>query len=59
MDTLNTTYMGIEVNGYDNWLKFRKFHKEMGIDFDTLLGKEFEKVMTKEKLDKLVKDIKF
>jgi hypothetical protein len=59
MDTLNITYMGIEIKGYEDWTKFKKFHKEMGIDFDKALDKEFEKVMTKERLDKLVKDIKF
>jgi hypothetical protein len=59
MDVDNITYMGMEIKGYENWIKFKKFHKEMGIDFDTLLDKEFEKVMTKERLDKLVKDIKF
>jgi hypothetical protein len=59
MDTLNITYMGMEIKGYENWTKFKKFHKEMGIDFDTALNKEFEKVMTKERLDKLVKEIKF
>jgi hypothetical protein len=31
----------------------------MGIDFDFELNKEFEKVMTKTRLDKLVKEIKF
>lgn len=59
MDVLNITYMGIEIKGYEDWTKFKKFHKEMGIDFDKALDTEFEKVMTKERLDKLVKDIKF
>jgi hypothetical protein len=59
MDVDNITYMGIEIKGYENWTKFKKFHKEMGIDFDKALDTEFEKVMTKERLDKLVKDIKF
>jgi hypothetical protein len=59
MDIINTTYMGIEIKGYEDWNKFKKFHKEMGIDFGKALDTEFEKVMTKEKLDKLVKDIKF
>lgn len=58
-DTCDTFYMGMEIKGYDNWKKFRDFHKSMGIDFDKLLDKEFEKVMTKDRLDKLVKEVKF
>lgn len=58
-DVCDILYMGMEVKGYDNWKKFRDFHKSMGIDFDKLLDKEFEKVMTKDRLDKLVKEVKF
>ena len=58
-DTTNISYMGMEIKGYDNWKKFRDFHGEMGINFTELLDKEFEKVMTKDKLDKLVNEIKF
>jgi hypothetical protein len=55
----NISYMGIAIDGYHNWCKFKTFHNEMGIDFDIVLDKEFAKVMTKAKLDKLVKDVKF
>jgi hypothetical protein len=58
-DSEEITYMGVPIEGYQNWKKFREFHKGIGIDFDTALDKEFEKVMTKERLDKLVKEIKF
>lgn len=58
-DVDNISYMGIEIKGYDDWKKFRAFHKEMGINFDAALDVEFNKVMTKERLDKLVKEIKF
>jgi len=59
LDINEITYMGMEIKGYENLTKFKKFHKEMGIDFDFELNKEFEKVMTKTRLDKLVKEIKF
>lgn len=58
-DVNDIKYMGMEIKGYDNWKKFKDFHNSMGINFNELLDKEFEKVMTKEKLDKLVKDVKF
>lgn len=58
-DVCNISYMGMEIKGYDNWRKFKDFHKSMGINFDELLDKEFEKVMTKDRLDKLVKEVKF
>ena len=59
IDVTNISYMGVPIEGYDNWRKFKTFHNEMGIDFDVALDKEFAKVMTKAKLDKLVKDVKF
>jgi hypothetical protein len=58
-DVNTIPYMDIEIKGYDDWCKFRKFHKEMGIDFDIALNNEFNKVMTDEKLSQLVKNIKF
>ena len=59
MDQNNTTYMGIELGGYANWRKFCDFHKEMGIDFQSLLHKEFEKVWTDEFTAEYIKDIVF
>jgi len=59
MDVTNMSYMDVAIEGYDNWRKFKVFHSEMGIDFDIALDKEFAKVMTKAKLDKLVKEVKF
>ena len=59
MDVTNISYMGVAISGYDNWRKFKIFHNSMGIDFDVALDKEFAKVMTKAKLDKLVKEVKF
>ena len=58
-DVLNISYMGMDIKGYDNWSKFKKFHAEMGINFTELLDQEFHKVMTDEKLNKLVNEIKF
>jgi predicted Zn-dependent protease len=58
-DVDNISYMDVAIEGYENWRKFKTFHSEMGIDFDIALDKEFTKVMTKTKLDKLVKEVKF
>ena len=58
-DVNDIKYMNMKIEGYDNWKKFRAFHKEMGINFDELLDQEFHKVMTDEKLNKLVKEVKF
>jgi hypothetical protein len=44
LDNMNVTYMGIPIDGYQNWRKFRDFHKEMGIDFDKAISAEFEKI---------------
>ena len=40
MEQINTSYMGIELNGWQNWKKFRDFHKEMGIDYDAHIQKK-------------------
>jgi hypothetical protein len=58
-DQMNTSYMGIELNGWQNWKKFRDFHKEMGIDYDTYLQKKFEEIFTVEAVKKYVNKIEF
>ena len=59
MDQENTTYMDVKIDGYANWRKFCEFHKEMGIDFQDLLHKEFDKVWTDEFTAEFIKDIVF
>lgn len=59
IDIENISYMGIEINGYDSWKKFREFHKGMGIDFNAHLDKKFEEIFTKESIEQIVKDLKF
>jgi hypothetical protein len=59
IDVNEISYMGVVIEGYENWRKFKTFHNEMGIDFEVALDKEFAKVMTKAKLDKMVKEVKF
>ena len=59
MDQNDTTYMGVSISGYNNWRKFCDFHKEMGIDFQDLLHKEFDKVWTEEFTAEFIKDIVF
>lgn len=59
MDQINTSYMGIELNGWQNWKKFRDFHKEMGIDYDTHLQKKFEEIFNVASVKKYVNKIEF
>jgi hypothetical protein len=59
VDQENTTYMGVEIGGYNNFRKFCEFHKEMGINFEDLLHKEFGKVWTDEFTAEFIKDIVF
>ena len=59
IDTDNITYMGIDINGIQNWRKFRDFHKEMGIDFDEILSKEFDKIFTEEVVKDIVNALEF
>lgn len=58
IDHAEITYRGIDITGYENWKKFRNFHKEMGIDFDKLLQVEFDKIFTKEAIRAAIKKIK-
>lgn len=59
MDITDITYMGIEINGWQNYKKFKEFHKEMGIDFDAHLNKKFDEIFTTEAVKEIVKKIKF
>jgi len=58
-DVTDVSYMGIEINGWQNWKKFREFHKEMGIDFQAHIDKKFDEIFTKEIVEEFVKKIKF
>ena len=58
-DNYDTSYMGIEIKGYDNWKKFRAFHKEMGIDFDAHMNKRFEEIFTEDAVQKYVNKVTF
>lgn len=58
-DQFDTSYMGIEFNNWQNWKKFREFHKEMGIDYDAHLQKKFEEIFTVEAVKKYVNKITF
>jgi len=58
MDLDEITYMGIPINGYGNWKKFREFHKEMGIDFQAHIDKKFDEIFTKEAVEEFVKFVR-
>ena len=58
-DVTNITYMGVPIDGYENWTKFVRVHKEMGIDFDKVIQNKFYEVLTEEAIDDLIKDLVF
>lgn len=58
-DQINTSYMGIELFGWQNWKKFRDFHKEMGIDYDAHLQKKFEEIFNVASVKKYVNKVEF
>jgi hypothetical protein len=51
--------MGVPIDGYENWTKFVRVHKEMGIDFDKVIQNKFYEVLTEEAIDDLIKDLVF
>ena len=59
LDTTDISYMGIEISGYDNWKKFRQFHKEMGIDFDAHINKKFNEIFTEMAVQEFVDQVTF
>ena len=59
MDITNITYMGIDISGYQDWKKFREFHKEMGIDYHAHLLKKFNEIFTEEAIQKHVNKVTF
>jgi hypothetical protein len=54
-DITNITYRGMEIEGYGKWTKFKEFHMEMGIDYETLIQAEYDKVVTEDVVKQLVK----
>jgi len=58
-DNYNISYMGIDIKGYQDWRKFREFHKEMGIDFEAHMNKRFDEIFTKKAVEKYVNKITF
>ena len=58
-DINDITYRGMPIDGYDKWRKFVDFHREMGIDYDTLIQSEYDKVVTDKTIKKLIKEISF
>lgn len=59
IDLGEITYMGIPIDGYDSWVKFKKFHLEMGINFGNLIDQKFNEVFTKEAVKEVVDKVKF
>ena len=58
-DHFDTSYMGIEISGWQNWKKFRDFHKSIGIDYDAHLQKKFEEIFNVDSVKKYVNKITF
>jgi len=59
IDLGEITYMGIPIDGYDNWRKFKDFHLGMGINFSKLIDEKFNEVFTKEAVKEIVDKVKF
>jgi starvation-inducible outer membrane lipoprotein len=59
IDHFDISYMGIEITGYQDWKKFRDFHKSIGIDFDAHLNKKFEEIFNVASVKEHVNKIKF
>ena len=58
MDHDETTYMGIPIDGYNNWKKFKQFHLDMGIDFGAILSAKFDEIFTKSAVKEFASKIK-
>jgi hypothetical protein len=58
-DTYDISYMGIDIKGWQDWKKFRDFHKEMGIDYDAHINKKFEEIFNVATVKKYVNKIEF
>jgi len=54
MDETEISYMGVPIDGYDNWRKFKAFHLEMGVDYNKTIGHMFEEIFNKRDIEKLV-----
>jgi len=46
IDYNNITYMGMPISGCDGMKKLKTFHSELGINLESLISDEFDKVMT-------------
>jgi len=53
IDVTNVTFMGLEIEGYDAYKKFRSKMSEIGVDVDALLDKKFDELITEEFKEKL------
>jgi hypothetical protein len=43
-DVNEVTYMGVPIQGYANFRKFKQFHLEMGIDWSSALANKLEEM---------------
>lgn len=53
IDVKNVTFMGLEIEGYDAYKKFKSKMSEIGVDVDALLDKKFDELITEEFKEKL------
>lgn len=59
VDINDISFEGIPIEGYDNWKKFKNFHKEMGIDFDSILNEKANEIFDNDFFkDIVVNDVK-
>jgi hypothetical protein len=43
-DITEVTYMGVPIQGYANFKKFKQFHLEMGIDWNLAIRNKLEEM---------------
>lgn len=58
-ETENITYMGMDINGYENFKKLKEFHKTLGIDIQLLISKKLNEVLNDTNIDEIIKHLGF
>lgn len=57
-DITDVTFMGMEIGDYTDYANFKKKMKEVGIDINSIICKEAEKLMTEELKQSLISQLR-
>jgi hypothetical protein len=55
IDITDISFMGMEIKGYDAFIKFKSKMSEIGVDVDEILEKKFNELITEEFKEKIEK----